>query len=470
MKKRIPWIVALLLLAAAGVGVWRYRATHAPPEVTYKTAPVERRHIVGRVTASGTLSALVTVQVGTQVSGRIQKLFADYNSHVNKGEVVAKIDPQLFEASVQQANANYLQAKAGVATAEASALNADKQYARTRALHDQNLAAQADLDTAEANVATTHAAIDAAKAQLAQAAAQLHTAQVNLSYTNIISPIDGIVISRSVDVGQTVQASLSAPTLFTIAQDLTKMQVDTNVAEGDVGRLQVDMKTYFSVDSFPGQRFRGTIRQIRNAATTVQNVVTYDAVIDVDNSDLRLRPGMTANVTIVYDERRDAVAVSNAALRFRPPPSLAGSGSSGGRRRGKGAASASAEGQAAAMPTPAGGAPSEGTPPEGRPGARGPEQAHSASKAGAGPSEGKPPEGPSSESKTVWVMRGAAPQEVTIHTGLSDGTVTEVVDGDLHEGDVVVVDATSADGNSSPSPGPGGPGGPGGGGGTRRLF
>ena len=201
----------------------------------------------------------------------------------------------------------------------ASALNADKQFARTKALKDANLAAQADLDTAEANVATTHAAIDGAKAQLAQASAQLNTAQVNLSYTSIISPIDGVVISRSVDVGQTVAASLSAPTLFTIAQDLTKMQVDTNVSEGDVGRLQVDMKTFFTVDSFPGQRFVGTIRQIRNSATTLQNVVTYDAVIDVDNSDLRLRPGMTANVTIVYDERRDALAVSNAALRFRPP-------------------------------------------------------------------------------------------------------------------------------------------------------
>jgi HlyD family secretion protein len=406
MKKKIPWIVALFVLSIAGAFYWRYRAAHRPPDVQYKTSPVDRRNIVGRVTASGTLSAIVTVQVGTQVSGRIQKLYADYNSQVTKGELVAKIDPQLFEATVQQAQANFMSAKAAVAVAQASALNADKQYARTKALHDQNLAAQADLDTAEANVATTHAAIDGAKASLAQAEAALHQAQVNLSYTSIISPIDGVVISRSVDVGQTVAASLSAPTLFTIAQDLTKMQVDTNVAEGDVGRLQVGMKTYFTVDSFPGQRFWGKIRQIRNAATTVQNVVTYDAVIDVDNTDLRLRPGMTANVTIVYAERQGAMAVSNAALRFRPPPSLAGSSSNGsgdGHRRPRGAGSAASA-------------------------------------------------DPPAEAKTLWVVRGSAPQAVAVHTGLTDGTVTEVVDGDLAEGDQVVVDTTSGDTPAATAP------------------
>jgi HlyD family secretion protein len=438
MKKRLPWILALLVLAAAGFASWRYAVAHRTPEVTYKTAPVEKRHIVGRVTASGTLSALVTVQVGTQVSGRISKLFADFNSQVKKGELVAKIDPQLFEAAVQQAQANYLQAKAGVATAEAAALAADKALARTRALHDQNLAAQSDLDTAEANFAATHAAVDGAKAQLAQSAAQLHTAEVNLSYTNIVSPIDGVVISRSVDVGQTVAASLSAPTLFTIAQDLTKMQVDTNVAEGDVGRLEVGMKTYFTVDSFPGQRFKGTIRQIRNAATTVQNVVTYDAVIDVDNTDLRLRPSMTANVTIVYDERHDALAVSNAALRFRAPASLAGSAAPAGSggRHGHGASGGPPERAGGSASAVAGAGAGAGV-------------SASASAGGGG--------GPAS--RTIWVMRGSVPQEVTIHTGLSDGTVTEVLDGDLHEGDLVVIDTSNADGAPSGAPPA-----------TRRLF
>jgi HlyD family secretion protein len=423
MKKRILWLAVLALLVATGVGAWIYREKHKPPEVVYKTAPVEKRHIVGKVTASGTLSAIVTVQVGTQVSGRIQSLYADFNSHVKKGELVAKIDPQLFDASVQQAQANYLQAKAGVVTAQANAHNADLQYARTKSLKEANLAAQQDLDTAEANVATSHAAIDAAQAEQAQAAAQLHTAQVNLSYTSIISPIDGVVISRSVDTGQTVAASLSAPTLFTIAQDLTKMQVDTNVSEGDVGRLKVDMDTYFTVDSYPGQRFAGTIRQIRNSATTVQNVVTYDAVIDVDNSDLRLRPGMTANVTIVYDERRGALAVPNAALRFRPPAALAGNASEGGTGGGgeghhrlhlRGSASAAAEGDAP---------------------------------------EDKAPKAAKEEVKTVWVLRGAGPpQLVAVHAGLTDGTVTEIVDGDLKEGDPVVVDTVNGDGSAQASP------------------
>jgi len=422
MKKRILWLALLVLLVAAGVGAWLYREKHRPPEVVYKTAPVEKRHIVGKVTASGTLSAIVTVQVGTQVSGRVQSLYADYNSHVKKGELVAKIDPQLFEASVQQAQANYLQAKAGVVTAQANAHNADLQFARTKSLKEANLAAQQDLDTAEANVATSHAAIDAATAQLAQAAAQLHTAQVNLSYTRIISPIDGVVISRSVDTGQTVAASLSAPTLFTIAQDLTKMQVDTNVSEGDVGRLKVDMDTYFSVDSYPGQRFVGTIRQIRNSATTVQNVVTYDAVIDVDNSDLRLRPGMTANVTIVYDERRGALAVSNAALRFRPPPALAGSASGGGASSGEGHHRLHPRGSASAA-------------------------------AGDDAPEGKDAKAPKDEAKTVWVLRGGGvPQLVPVHTGLTDGTVTEIVDGDLKEGDPVVVDTVNGDGNAPSAP------------------
>jgi len=408
MKKSLPWIVALLVLVAGGFGWWRWHVAHASVAPTYKTASVDKKHIVGKVTASGTLSALVTVQVGTQVSGRVQKLYADFNSQVKKGELVAKIDPSLFEAAVQQAQANYLQAKAGVVTAQANAAAADKVLARTNALHDQNLAAQSDLDTAQANVATTHASIDAANANLAQAAAQLHQAQVNLSYTSIVSPIDGVVISRSVDVGQTVAASLSAPTLFTIAQDLTKMQVDTNVSEGDVGRLQVGMKTYFTVDSFPGQRFLGTIRQIRNAATTVQNVVTYDAVIDVDNTDLRLRPGMTANVTIIYAERKDVLAISNAALRFRPPSSSGGGGGS---------------------PSPSGSG--------GRHGPR-----------GAGSAASADPAAP--EAKTVWVLRGGSPQSVNVHIGLTDGTVTEVVDG-LSEGDPVIVDVDSGDGSTASS-------------------
>jgi len=415
MKSALRWIVIVVVFAGIGVGFWRYRVAHRVPDIQYKTVALETRRISARVTASGTLSALVTVLVGTQVSGRVQKLYADFNSPVKKGQLVAKIDPQLFQAAVQQSQANWLQAKAGVVTAEATSLNADRQYARTKALHDANLAAQADLDTAEAAAAEAKAQIDSAKANLAQAAAALNQAQVNLSYTNIISPIDGVVISRSVDTGQTVAASLAAPTLFTIAQDLTKMQVDTSVAEGDVGRLQVGMKTYFTVDAFPGQRFVGKIRQIRNAATTLQNVVTYDAVIDVDNADLRLRPGMTANVTITYAERRDALAITNAALRYRGPTSgNDGASPSGSHHRGgHGAPSASA----ASLPAPSGSA--------------GPEDATVA------------------EAHTIWVLRDGVPKSVSVHTGLSDGSVTEIVDGDVKEGDLVIVDATGSDAPSS---------------------
>jgi HlyD family secretion protein len=448
MKQRLPWIVLFVILVA-GAAVWRYRVAHRTPEAQFKTAPAEQRRIVGKVTASGTLSALVTVQVGTQVSGRVQKLFADFNSPVKKGELVAKIDPQLFEAAVQQAQANFLSAKAGVATAEATALNAKKQLERTQALHDQNLASQADLDTAQAALATGNAAVDAAKAQVAQAVASLHQSEVNLSYTNIVSPIDGVVISRTVDVGQTVAASLQAPTVFTIAQDLTKMQVDTSVAEGDVGRLEVGMRTFFTVDSFPGQRFLGKIRQIRNAATTVQNVVTYDAVIDVDNPELKLRPGMTANVTVVYAERQGALAVPNAALRFRPPPSLAASGAADDghhKRSGEtpGASAAAAGGSAAS--------------------AEGHAEAHGR---GAGHGEGHraPQTSDGLDSRTLWVLRSGrtTPDSVAVHTGLTDGTFTEIVDGDVHSGDAVVVDLAGESAPAAPTGGGSSPA-------MRRMF
>jgi HlyD family secretion protein len=311
----------IVLLAMGGYSGLRWAGSRAAAATQYRTAPVARRAITGKVVSSGTLTALVTVQVGTQVSGRIQKLNVDFNSPVKKGQVVATIDPQIYQAAADQSEGNYLAAEAGLAKAEADARIADRQYVRAKALLHESVTSQSEVDNALAATESTHATVDSAKAALVQARAARKLAQVNLSYTNIISPIDGVVISRSVDVGQTVAASLSAPTLFTIAQDLTKMQVDTSVAEADVGRLKVGMQTSFTVDAFPGQRFPGKVREIRNAAVTVQNVVTYDAVIDVDNPEGRLRPGMTANVTVVHDERKAALAVPNAALRFRPPGS-----------------------------------------------------------------------------------------------------------------------------------------------------
>jgi HlyD family secretion protein len=416
MKRRlVAWLASLLLVLAACGFAWRYHATHRPPPVTYQTTPITRRRVVGRVTATGTLLATVTVQVGTQISGRISKLFADYNSPVKKGQLVAKIDPLLFQAALEQAHANYMSAQAALKSAKAQADLAAKQFTREQTLLKENLAAQQDVDTAQSNAEVSVSQVDVAAAAVAQTEAQLHQAQTNLSYTDIISPIDGTVISRSVDVGQTVAASLQAPILFTIAEDLSKMQVNTNVSEGDVGRLEQGMPAYFTVDAYPGTRFRGRISQIRNAATTVSNVVTYDAVIDVDNEDLRLRPGMTANSTVTYADKKDVLAVPNAALRFRPPPeaNLAKPAASAREGRGRDVGSTSGQGSGG------GGGEHRG---EGR-----------------------------GEAKSIWTLNGAEPVQVPVKTGLSDGAYTEILNDDVKEGDIVIVDATVAGKESAAS-------------------
>lgn len=427
MKKLIPWLVTLVVLAAGAYGVLRWQKAHAAPELTWKTAPVEKKKISAKVTASGTLSATVTVQVGAQVSGRIQKLNADFNSQVKKGQLLAKLDPDLFKAAVEQANANYLSAKAGVTRAEAQEKDAELSAQRSKALFDQSLASAADLQTAETNYTVAKAATEVARASLAQANASLHQAQVNLSYTEIFSPIDGTVISRAVDVGQTVAASLSAPVIFTIAEDLHKMQVHTSVAEGDVGQLQAGMDATFTVDAFPGQSFKGTVSQIRNSSTTVQNVVTYDAVIDLENAALKLRPGMTATVTVNYAERPDAIAVANAALRFHPPPEAASAvtGDAGAppmHSRGGGGDGGAWAGASAGGPGGSPGGASSGGHRTRPPGA-------------GGRSEG-------TERRTIYVMRGGTPEAISVVTGLSDGTVSEILKGDVKPGDEVVIDVT----------------------------
>jgi HlyD family secretion protein len=440
VKKYLGWVFGVLVLGAIALGIYRWQMNHAAPEVTYRTVPVEKKRIVAKVTASGTLSATVTVQVGAQVSGRIAKLDADFNSVVKKGQIIAKIDPQLFIAAVEQAKANWLQGKAGVVKAEAQEKDADLQQKRTKALADQGLAAASELQAADTNLSVMQAQTVLAKANLEQAVAALNQAQVNLSYTDIPSPIDGVVISRSVDVGQTVASSFSAPVLFTIAEDLKKMQVHTSVAEGDVGRLQPDMDAWFTVDAFPGQRFRGKVGQIRNAATTVQNVVTYDAVIDVVNDDLRLRPGMTATTTITYAEKRDVLSIPNTALRFKPPSEVASAVAS---------APASPSAPAASLSvTSAGGEPAAASASAGL----------SPAPAGSSPRRGKRQFGnpEASSDKTVYVLRTGHPEPLEIKTGLSDGTLTEIVSGDLKEGDQVAVEAIVA-GKAAASSGDGKP-------------
>jgi HlyD family secretion protein len=408
------------------------------PELKFETATVDRGRIVSRVTATGTLSALVTVQVGSQVSGRIAELHVDFNAPVKKGQVIAKIDPQLFEAALEQARANSAAAQGELTRATVQAADAQRQYERTKELAEQKLVAQAELETALANANVTRAGVSVAEGRLAQAKASLSQAKVNLELTNILSPINGTVISRSVDVGQTVAASLQAPTLFVIAEDLAKMQVDTSVAEADVGKLQPGMPTSFLVDAFPSERFRGTVRQIRNAPQTVQNVVTYDAVIDVANPELKLRPGMTANVTFVAAEHDGVIRVPNAAIRFRPPQELHAKlrGGEGGSERG---------GE------------------RGRDGGSGGwsrrERGGEGNPTAAGTGGGGFPRGPDgADRRTVWVMRGGEPTPVSIRVGLSDGSFTELVEGDLKEGDTVITDATGGAQPPQPQGGPGGGG------------
>jgi HlyD family secretion protein len=422
-------IVAAVIVLAAGAAIYFFVHGRKPAAMHYETAKVARGNITARVTATGTLSALVTVQVGSQVSGRISQINVDFNSPVKKGQVVARIDPALFAAAMENAKANVAASEGQLAQSKANAKNAELQRQRSRKLREQNLVAQADLDTAEATADAAVANVAMQVGQLAQARAQMHQAQVNLDYTTIISPTDGTVISRAVDVGQTVAASLAAPTLFTIAQDLTKMQVDTSVAEADVGKLKPQMPATFTVDAYPSERFRGTVRQIRNAPTTVQNVVTYDAVIDVDNSDLKLKPGMTANVTFVYAEKKDALKVANAALRFKPPAELLGpTVPSGG---------------AAAAKRPAGTTPSDAAP-------------SGASAAPGGPTRHGARGGAPSDQRQVWVLRGEQPSPVTIKVGVSDGSVSEIVEGDLKEGEEVVTDL-AAGAKSAASATQGGP-------------
>jgi HlyD family secretion protein len=407
MKKPVWILLGLGVLVGGGIGVWQWRkhvAANAAPR--YETVAVDRGPIVAKVTATGTLSALVTVQVGTQVSGRIKQIFVDFNSPVKKGQVIAKIEPALFAAALESARANYLAGQGTVTKLEAQAENAKLQYERAEALFERKAIAQADLDTARATMRAANGDVTAARGNMEQAKAALHQAQVNLDYTTIVSPTTGVVISRSVDVGQTVAASLSAPTLFLIAEDLTKMQVDTSVAEADIGKLKPDMEATFTVDAYPSRAFKGKIRQIRNAPQTQQNVVTYDAVIDVDNAGLELKPGMTANVTFIYDHRDSALRVANAALRFQPPAELARAawGGGGGGSRGGGQRGGGNEGGGRRM--------------------------------GGGRQPGE-----AADRRTLWVLRGPAPTPVRVRAGVSDGTNTEIETTELHEGDRVVTDA-----------------------------
>jgi len=357
---------------------------------SYRTDPVTRGDIQHAVTATGTVNAVTTVLVGTQVSGTIKTLYVDFNSRVKKGQLIAQIDPSTFESQVQQAQANLLAAQANLEKAESSLANDKKTFERNKELLAKKLVAQSDLDTAETNYQTDKAQVASAKAQIEQAKASLDFVKQNLAYTRIVSPVDGVVISRNVDVGQTVAASFQTPTLFTIAQDLTKMQIDTNVAESDIGVVKVGQEVEFTVDAYPDTTFKGKAWQIRQAPITVQNVVTYDVVILVNNHDLRLMPGMTANVSIIIVTKHDVLRITNAAMRFRFSEKPAGAGAS------------------------------------------------------AGPSEKKGP--------AVWVLENGKPKRLAVTLGISDGTYTEIVSGDLKEGQQIIVESLKKKQQSTSGP------------------
>jgi len=314
MKKIV--ITGSIIIGVAIAAFFLLRGSGNEPQ--FRADKVVRGDIEMAVTATGTVNPVTTVLVGTQVSGTIKNIYVDFNSPVKKDQLIARIDPALFDAQVNQARANLVSAKANLEKARATSIDAKRTMERNKELLSKNLIAQSDFDTAETNYETAEASVNAAKSQVAQSEAALSSAETNLFYTKIVSPVDGTVISRNVDVGQTVAASFQTPTLFSIAQDLTKMQIDTNVAEADIGNVKVGQDVEFTVDAYSDITFKGRVWQVRNAPITVQNVVTYDVVIQVDNPELKLKPGMTANVSIIVSFKKDVLKIPNAALRFKP--------------------------------------------------------------------------------------------------------------------------------------------------------
>lgn len=380
-QRRKIWLIggllSLALLVAVGV-VWWLAA--AGGTVQYTTAPVTRGAVTRTVTATGTVNPVLTIIVGSYVSGVIQEIHCDYNTQVKKGQICAKIDPRPYQTVVDQSKANLMQAKAQLEKDKASLVYAQLTYNRNARLAQTNAISKDALDSTKNLLDQALAQIDLDQAVIAQREAQLATAQVNLDYTDIVSPVDGTVVSRNVTVGQTVAASFQTPTLFLIATDLTKMQVDTNVSESDIGGIKDWDKAIFTVDAFPKRIFEGTVTQVRQSPQNVQNVVTYDVVVSVENSDLALKPGMTAANRIVIDQRSDALRVPSQALRYSP---VGVSGATTKRR-----------------PTSSG----NGETPQAR----------------------------------VWVLRGGQPVAVAVVAGLDDDTFTEIVKGELKPGDRVI--------------------------------
>jgi HlyD family secretion protein len=474
-KRQITKItIPLFLLIAAAAAYAMFRGNRSDPSTEYYTAVVARGPIRKLVNATGVVQTVVTVPVGSQVSGQVQEIFADFNSVVKRGQLLAKLDPRNLEAAVATSTAQLAAAQARLRSAEAEIKthaaniqsaranleaarvtrdNAKLNFDRASELSQKGVASKNDFDTAKANYdsaaarfdqadaslaqvqaqsASTEAQIAQARAGLQQAQADLERSNVNLEYANIFSPVDGVVISRDVDVGQTIAASMSAPTLFSIATDLGQMQVKASVDEADIGAITEDAKVTFTVDAYTNDVFPGKIAEIRLNPQTVQNVVTYNVILSIDNPDLRLKPGMTANITIIVAEREDAVKIPNAALRYRPPDAPALPAEETNKPAPKATMTASPSvGAGISLPR----APGQRWDPDAK--LRFPSQDMSETSPG-----------------TVWVVgpdQKAMEKKVTL--GITDGAMTEMVVGDLKEGDeVIVADATQIDTQLQGSP------------------
>ncbi len=482
------WLAVIMITASGGFGAWELLMPKTD-KTSYIFGTVDRGSIVTQVQMTGTLAAVTTVAVGTQVSGTVAELYADFNSEVKKDQVLAKLDPALFQTQLDQADASVktCQAvlnndaaaiatmKANIEKAKVDVLNNTRKYKMIKELFDEGLETKDDIDSAQAAMDSSVAALAAAQSQLEasqsalkadqarldQAQANLKNAQVNLDHTIITSPISGTVISRNVDRGQTVAASFSTPTMFSIGEDLTKMQVITNTDEADVGKLKPGMEASFTVDAYPGESFHGAIRQVRLAATTVQNVVTYNAVIDVPNPDLRLKPGMTANVKIVIEKVDNVLRLPNAAIRFRPTMSdteMADAFKRAGEERFYSFYRNRGQGQGGNL------AGSQQTRPAGmamgfmggNPGGNGNAMNRNGQAAGGTIRGRRTP---------VWIVgEDKLLRPVVLKLGLTDGVLSEIVEGKLKEGDKIILSAEISGSRSSSTatraPGFGGPMGP----------
>lgn len=381
MKKAL--IIGIIALLAAGGGYYAYRQRETGNQ-EYKIAKVERGPLRSTVAATGTVNPVMSVLVGTQVSGRISALHADFNSHVTQGDLLAEIDPTAFEAQLEQARANLAVAVAARDRAVASLHDAERTLKRNKELFAALVVSRGDLDQAETNLELARASLNSAKATCQQAEASVTVALTNLRYTKIQSPVNGTVVSRNVDVGQTVAASFTTPTLFNIARDLKQMQIDTSVNEADIGRVKTGQPVEFTVDAYSDTVFKGAVHQIRIAPAVVQNVVTYDVVVRVDNPELKLKPGMTANVGIIIETRDAALKVPNGALRFKPKT----------------------------------------------------------------PEKERAKENPPLHGSAVWIPAGDAPRRIAVQTGISDGSHTEVAAAELKEGMEVIVDTLAQKGKN----------------------